>query len=269
MKKNLRLILALIVLGCSGNDPEGPVDCSTVSIAVSLDAQTNVTDCTSNDGSITVSATGGKAPYEFRINGGAFSSSTVFENLTSGTYTIDVRDANGCIGTLLPSPSIVNPNSDLSVSASSQSDTDCLTNNGTVSLTPSGGTAPYTYRFGNSVVFADSPEFNGIAPGNYIVTVKDAEGCTAGTSVTVGRGDTGISWSGEIQSIINTNCAITNCHNGSRSPNLSTLTGVQNNRNQIRIVVNNRTMPPASRPDLSGEQIQKIVCWIDDGAKNN
>jgi hypothetical protein len=269
MKKNYLLFSVIVILNFSCNDPEDPVDCSTVSITASLDSQTNVTDCNSSDGGLSVSARGGKAPYEFRINGGAFSTASVFEGLTSGVYTIDVRDANGCIGTLIPSPSIVNPNSDLSVSASSQSDTECLTNNGVVTLAPSGGTPPYTYKFGNSIAFVSNPVFNGVAPGTYIVTVKDTEGCTAGTSVTVARGDTGISWSAEIQDIINTNCAITNCHNGSRSPNLTTLTGIQNNKNQIRTVTSNRSMPPSDRPALSSEQIQKIVCWIDDGAKNN
>ncbi|MEP7165723.1 MAG: choice-of-anchor L domain-containing protein [Ferruginibacter sp.] len=51
------------------------------------------------DGSITVTATGGKAPLQYSSNGTTFQSGNFF-NLSPGTYTITVKDANGCTNTV-------------------------------------------------------------------------------------------------------------------------------------------------------------------------
>ncbi len=49
-------------------------------------------------GSITISATqGGTEPYTFSLNNGTASLSPNFENLPSGTYEVEVTDANGCV----------------------------------------------------------------------------------------------------------------------------------------------------------------------------
>ena len=58
-------------------------------------ASTNVTGCNSL-GSITATGAGGTSPYEYNINGGAYQLSNVFTGLSAGSYTIGIRDANGC-----------------------------------------------------------------------------------------------------------------------------------------------------------------------------
>ena len=52
----------------------------------------------SNPGSATVvvGATGGTAPYVYKTSTGAYRTSNTFANLTPGTYTFEIRDANGC-----------------------------------------------------------------------------------------------------------------------------------------------------------------------------
>ena len=52
------------------------------------------------DGSLEVGAAGGQAPYEYRIDGGAWQSSGAFSSLSAGNYTLEVRDANDCIVSL-------------------------------------------------------------------------------------------------------------------------------------------------------------------------
>src|SRR5690606_35946285 len=50
-----------------------------------------------NDGSITLSASGGAGNYTYSIDGGAnFTASATFNNLTAGTYNAVVRDKNNC-----------------------------------------------------------------------------------------------------------------------------------------------------------------------------
>ncbi|MFM7645690.1 MAG: c-type cytochrome [Sphingomonadales bacterium] len=61
---------------------------------------TGVTPCVTASGSIAVAANGGTGPYTYSINSTTqFQSSNLFSNLNQGTYTIGVRDANGCTST--------------------------------------------------------------------------------------------------------------------------------------------------------------------------
>ena len=55
--------------------------------------------CNTANGSITVSVSGGTAPYEYSINGTSFQVSNVFSNLAPGAYTVYVKDANNCYST--------------------------------------------------------------------------------------------------------------------------------------------------------------------------
>ena len=59
---------------------------------------------------------------------------------------------------------------------------------GAINLTPSGGTAPYTYAWSNGAI---SQDLNGIPAGTYTVVVNDANGsiggCTAATTVTISQ----------------------------------------------------------------------------------
>jgi hypothetical protein len=52
-----------------------------------------------NNGSITMSGSGGLSPYSYSINGTNYYTGSLFSNLAAGTYTCYVKDANGCINT--------------------------------------------------------------------------------------------------------------------------------------------------------------------------
>ncbi len=71
----------------------------TVPLPPNLSVSSNNPGCNQNNGSITAQASGGQSPYQFRLNGGAFQSNGTFSNLGAGSYTITVRDANGCEAT--------------------------------------------------------------------------------------------------------------------------------------------------------------------------
>jgi hypothetical protein len=59
-------------------------------------ASTSPTSCSSNDGTITASATGGTLALTYSKDGITFQSSNIFLNLAAGPYTINVKDARGC-----------------------------------------------------------------------------------------------------------------------------------------------------------------------------
>lgn len=136
--------------------------------------------CGANNGTITASATGGTTPYQYTINGGAYQNGNFFTGLTGGTYTLTVKDANGCTNA-----ATVNISSSLAPQLTAiPAAATCGSSNGTITAFGSSGTPPLQYSI-NGNIFQPGNVFNNITPGIYTVTVKDANGCMASTTVTV------------------------------------------------------------------------------------
>lgn len=144
---------------------------------------TNAT-CGNSNGAIMIGATtGGTAPYTYSVNGAAFSSTTSYTGFTAGTYSVVVKDANGC--TFTTSATIVNSGGPTAL-ATSATNASCGSSTGTATLgAVTGGVAPYTYSF-NGSPFTSTTSYTGLASGTYTAIVKDANGCTFTTTVTVG-----------------------------------------------------------------------------------
>ena len=136
------------------------------------------TDCNgASTGSVSVSPSGGTAPYTVLWSTGATTLSV--SNLTAGSYSVTVTDANGCTATC--SAQVSEP-SDLTANCSSQNGTCSNNNQASASVTAAGGTSPYSYAWSNG---ATTSSISGLAAGTYSVTVTDANGCTETCSVTV------------------------------------------------------------------------------------
>jgi hypothetical protein len=271
MRRSVKFViigfLFVFFLGCTNHVEKEAVDCEVNKPEVSVEAKTDPSNCDSNDGSITVAGTGGEAPYQFSINGGTYQSSGIFASLGGGTFLITIRDANGCEN--LVEATLVIKSSDLAATYESTEDTECLTDNGTITILPTGTNSPFEFSIGSGS-FGSSAEFSDLKNGTYIVRIRDSEGCAISLNATVARGETGTSWSSEVKSIIDTNCAISGCHvSGQSIPNWADLSTVQKSASDIKRRTGNRSMPPAGQPALSQSDIDKIACWVDDGAKNN
>ena len=61
--------------------------------------ETTPASCNQPTGRITVQATGGAAPYQYRLDSASFRSESTFDNLLPGEYSIVAQDANGCTTT--------------------------------------------------------------------------------------------------------------------------------------------------------------------------
>ncbi|WP_428979179.1 DUF7507 domain-containing protein [Flavobacterium cupriresistens] len=133
-------------------------------------------------GGFTVTASGGNAPYLYSIDNFATSNSTgVFSSLAAGSYTVKVKDANDCQGSL--SILISEPATALTANLSKQNATTAQNcSNGSATVTATGGTAPYTYLWSNGGTTAT---ITGLLNGTYSVTVTDTNGCTFTESVVV------------------------------------------------------------------------------------
>src|SRR5690348_6967764 len=82
--------ILIYVASCSSNDINEPVDCSTSDLAIQAASQINPTSCSAQDGSITVSGSRGKSPYQFAINTGSYGNASSFPSLSAGTYTLKI-----------------------------------------------------------------------------------------------------------------------------------------------------------------------------------
>ncbi|MFN0189173.1 MAG: T9SS type A sorting domain-containing protein, partial [Bacteroidia bacterium] len=105
--------------------------------------------------------------------------SGTINNLAAGTYTCTVTDGSGC--TAVKSVTVNSPT--LLEGFTSAQNANCGLNDGAAYLSINGGTAPYTILWSNGSTTAN---ISGLAPGNYTVTVTDANGCTFSSSTSVG-----------------------------------------------------------------------------------
>lgn len=151
----------------------------------------------------------------------------------------------------------------LAVSVASIVDASCGDNTGSINVTSSGANGDVMYSLDGGAA-QGSATFADVAQGSYTVQVEDANGCKAEVTAEV---KTGLVLA-DIQPIITTNCAISNCHNGDRTnlPNFATTSVLIANASGIKNRTGNETMPPAGRDALTASQIQMIACWVDDGA---
>ena len=146
-------------------------------ITVSGAVVTNVSCNGGTDGAVDITVTGGTAPYSYSWSNGAISQD--LSNVAAGIYSGVITDANGC--TFTASVTVGQP---AAMSASTVvTNVNCFGDaTGTVDLTVTGGTAPYTYAWSNS---AATEDLLNVVAGTYNVVVTDANGCTVNASATV------------------------------------------------------------------------------------
>jgi hypothetical protein len=140
--------------------------------------QTNVSCFGGNNGAINLTATGGTGPYTYQWSNGSISEDII--NRVSGVYTCTVTTASSCTATA--SATITQPASALSLSTTTTNISCFGGNNGSINLTASGGTGPYTYQWSNGATTEDLINLGG---GTYTGTVTTASSCTATTSATI------------------------------------------------------------------------------------
>ena len=145
-------------------------------------ASTSITDVACNGGSagaITISPSGGLAPYNYAWSNGA--STANLSGLTAGTYTVTITDDFSCASLSLAF--VVSQPNILATSVSTVSNVSCNGgNDGAISVASSGGVASYNYNWSNG---STSSSLTGLTAGTYTVTTTDANGCTSALSQSV------------------------------------------------------------------------------------
>src|SRR5262249_22638103 len=99
--------------------------------------------------------------------------------LAAGSYSVTVTDAHGCTATT--GATITQP--DQLTASQTHNNVKCFNgSDGSIDVTVTGGTTPYSFKWGDGPTTADR---SGLGAGSYSVTVTDANGCTATTGATI------------------------------------------------------------------------------------
>jgi len=145
-------------------------------------AKTDPTCFGSANGTITASVLGGMPVLQFSLNGGIFQQNPTFGNLPAGIYALTVRDANGCLDSVLTA--LAEP-PEMVLELMAQSPL-CPVGKpvGSVSATAWGGQPPLLFALGSGA-FSTVSHFNNLPPGFYEVTTQDVAGCEASAEIEV------------------------------------------------------------------------------------
>lgn len=175
--------------------------------------------CISSGNSYTFTATpgGGEvAPVSYSIDGVNFQSSPTFIVSSNGTYTVTIRDGNGCTATdAITIYPVLNINLSLTTLPS------CTDDDGVITVTSSGGSGNYSYSINPNLgsISISGNIISGAPSGTYTVTITDTTTlCTkdanitldAATPVTFTTMPTDVSCNGGSDGIIMVNLPVSN-----------------------------------------------------------
>ncbi|MEK7832108.1 MAG: SprB repeat-containing protein, partial [Acidobacteriota bacterium] len=151
-----------------------PANVSVPTLTVAAAATHAISCFGGNNGEITATPGGGVSPYQFSLNGGAFTSNPVFTNLPAGSYSITMKDSGG----------FTVSSSTVTLAAPTQVTAAAVLLGYDIVATAGGGIPGYTFSLNggapqSSNIFADMPN------GNHQITVSDANGCTASANISV------------------------------------------------------------------------------------
>jgi hypothetical protein len=139
--------------------------------------QTNISCNGANDGIATVVPIGGTTSYNYNWTGGG--ANATISSLAPGAYSVTVTDFNSC--TSICSVTITQPT--ILTTTISQTNISCNgANDGTATVTASGGTTNYSYAWSGGGTDATK---TGLSPGGHSVTVTDFNQCTSIRYVTI------------------------------------------------------------------------------------
>lgn len=142
---------------------------------VSASVSSTNASCGANNGTATITITGGTPPYQnvtwagvpaTNQGGGSY----IGTGLAAGNYIANFQDANGCSALLQYSATISSLPCGYTLSSSSTNQTCAGVNNGTATVTVTGGVAPVTITWSNG---GSGATITGLAPGTYTYNYTD------------------------------------------------------------------------------------------------
>ena len=145
----------------------------------SLNVNSTDASCSANNGTATVTPSGGISPYTYQWNNGQTSQTAI--GLSPGTYDVVVIDSAGCSAN---ATAIIGGANQLMSTVGSYTNVSCNgANDGSASIVVSGGSPPYTFLW--TPIGGTSATANGLSGGTYSVTITDMDNCTTIGTVSI------------------------------------------------------------------------------------
>ena len=166
----------------SVSDDNGCLYSNTINIseplAITISTISNdVSACLANDGFIDVTINGGTLPFTYLWSNN--DTTEDLQNLSSGIYTLNAIDTNGCN---ITSVNIINEPPAILLSYT-QVDASCFgSNDASIDINILSGTAPFSYIWTNN---ATDQDINNLNAGLYTVSITDSSGCSENLSITI------------------------------------------------------------------------------------
>lgn len=151
----------------------------TQGIVISTSTNTTAEHCNDGNGTVTVSALNGSAPFSYQWSTG--NTTAHVTGLSAGYYSVVLTDHNGCTA----STGVNVQKSTPIVLTTTATQTLCTSNTGSVTVSATGGTSPYTYVWNTSPPQTTAATTSTLGAGYYVVEVVDAVGCTQNQSASV------------------------------------------------------------------------------------
>lgn len=184
-------------------------------------------------GKIIVTGQTGLSPFSYQWSNGQTGSTIT--GLTSGNYSVSVTDSYGCVVSKSATITNVSP---IGLGIFTSTSPTCLSSNGVINMTVTGGTEPFYYSAstGNVLIsYSRTFSISGLSAGQYNFQVTDAGLCQmfAGTSLASPGGITSVSVQGQNSTCSSVNGSITVNVVGGTTPYTYTL--ISPNGNQLNI----------------------------------
>jgi hypothetical protein len=187
--------------------------------------------------------------------------------LLAGLCLLMITSINSCSKSDGGTPAPADPcaNKTIAVTPTVSQNSDPCGKTGKVSVAATGSTG-FSYKVDNGA-YQSSSDFSDLAAGNHDFTVKDGAGCEKTASISIPTVAAGPKFAA-VKAMMQTNCAVTGCHNGSQSPNFTVDCNIVNNADRIKaraIDSSPSVMPPTGSVGQTDKD--KITTWINAGKK--
>ncbi len=164
--------------GCSVIDSAEVIQNDSISITIIPQA---ISCYGEGDGKLFASTTGGVSPYSYSWDDPGNQTQATAKVLDAGTYTVKVTDNIGCTNN---ASGVVTEPSTIEISGLTTSPISCIgSEDGIAELSITGGTTPYSYKWADNTL-VDTNKRSDLDPGDYSVTITDANGCELGSTIT-------------------------------------------------------------------------------------
>jgi len=154
-------------------------------LGISVNQQTNVDCFGDTDGEVILNGQGGTGNYQYNIGGGNYQTSGTFNNLSTGSYDFNIKDANDCIASL--NIMITSP-PEIVAQISEIISVECFgENTGSVMLQLSGGAGNFNTTMNGNTATGSTVLFQNLAAGTYPILIEDGNACTTIESVVINQ----------------------------------------------------------------------------------